>query len=89
MTAVLKVLDAEISKYEALVRHLKASRDAIMAAEGGASRAKGLTNGAAAGGKKRGRPKKAADKAPAAAGAKRRGRPPKAKPAESAAPAAE
>ena len=88
MAAVLKVLDAEIAKYEALVRHLKASRDAIMAAEGGAPRTRGLTNGAAAGGKKRGRPKKAAEKAPAAAGAKRRGRPPKARPAE-AAPAAE
>lgn len=83
MPAIIDVLSKEIEKYEALVAQLKATRDAIKAAEGGAV--------ATTGAKKRGRPAKgnAAPKAPKApkadkapAGGKKRGRPRK-----SAAPA--
>ncbi len=82
MPAIIDVLSKEIEKYEALVTQLKATRDAIRAAEGGAS----APSPSAA--KKRGRPAKAAK--PAATGTgKKRGRPRKvASPAE-AAPAAE
>lgn len=86
MPAIIDVLTKEIEKYEALVAQLRATRDAIRAAEGGAA----IVPAA----KKRGRPAKAAKadkgaKAPAAGGAgKKRGRPRKnAAPAE--APAAE
>jgi hypothetical protein len=82
MPAIIDVLSKEIAKYEALVAQLKATRDAIRAAEGGAA--------APAAAKKRGRPAKAAkaEKAPANGAGKKRGRPRKAAaPAE--APAAQ
>jgi len=41
MPAIIDVLSKEIAKYEALVTQLKATRDAIRAAEGGAPVATG------------------------------------------------
>jgi hypothetical protein len=83
MSAILKVLDAEISKYESLVRQLKASRAAIAAAESGAGApaAKGRVSSAGTSAKRRGRPPKnggakGGKSAPSPTGRKR-GRPPK------------
>ena len=69
MSAIIRLLDAEISKYEALIKNLKASRDAIAAAES-------LPSAPAA--KRRGRPPKDAAKkaAPKSTGTgRKRGRP--------------
>jgi hypothetical protein len=82
MSAIIRLLDAEISKYEALIKNLKASRDAIAAAEALPS---------ATGAKRRGRPAKNAAKngakSPKPTGTgRKRGRPRK-NPMPAAAPA--
>ena len=74
MPGIIAVLNAEIQKYQKLVTHLIASRDAILAAEGKSE--------AAPAGKKRGRPAKKAAAAPNGSG-KKRGRPRKVAAAES------
>jgi hypothetical protein len=98
MSAILKVLDAEIAKYESLVKQLKTSRQAIAAAEsaGGAPPVK--SRSATAPAKRRGRPPKngaakngaatGAGKAAASSTGRKRGRPPK-KAAEAPGAAAE
>ena len=90
MSAILRVLDAEISKYEALVKQLKASRQAIASAEtAGGAAPKGRPASAAAPAKRRGRPPKngaAKGSTNSAPSGKKRGRPPKQ--AAEAAPAA-
>jgi hypothetical protein len=82
MSAILKVLDAEIAKYESLVKQLKASRQAIAAAETAGGSAPAKTRAAAAHAKRRGRPPKnggakGAEKAESAPTGRKRGRPPK------------
>ena len=76
MPGIIAVLNAEIQKYQKLVTHLIASRDAILAAEG---KSAASANGS---GKKRGRPAKKAAAAPNGSG-KKRGRPRKVAAAES------
>ena len=80
MSAILKLLDAEIAKYESLVKQLKASRQAIASAESGGSAPAKTRNAGPA--KRRGRPKKngaaeGAAKAESAPTGRKRGRPPK------------